>query len=313
MKGILVRKKKSLLIITCFLLMLVLFIFPLVTKTKNSPLEKFEKIKLSNLVYEEIEFINKQDNTRLGGMLFLPAGKTDFPIAVIIHGSGPSNRNNSWYLGLTRGLLKKGVGVLLPDKRGSEKSGGNWKGKTIEELATDTESAIHFLREKNELSFSKIGIIGVSQGGWIAPVVAGQTEDLDFVINISGSFTAAEEQLVFEEENNIKPYTYDLLAKMIAKLSVIKVKRSESVLPFVKFSPIPYWKKVKTKTLIAYGENDTNCPVELSLEKFKKEKLGHIKLKVYKDGKHAILDETKTKISPVLFRDIEQLIFHKKD
>jgi dipeptidyl aminopeptidase/acylaminoacyl peptidase len=301
-------KRKVVVVLTLLFLLFGILLIPFFTKDRTPPLANFDDFKLTDFKYREIEFFNNSDHTKLGGMLFLPDQKENYPLAIIIHGSGSSNRKNSWYLALTQGLLKRGTAVLMPDKRGSENSAGEWVGKTIEDLATDTESAIEFAKSQESFKFKSLGIIGISQGGWIAPVVASKSKDLDFVINISGSFTNAGEQLIFEEENNIRPYTYDFLARLIASFSIRKVKKLKSVAPLVKFDPIPYWKKVSSKSLFIYGENDSNCPVELSLNRLKEENLLKAEVKVYKDGHHGILNETKTNINHLLFRDIEQFI-----
>ena len=81
-------------------------------------------------------------------MLFLPEGNGPFPAAVIIHGSGTSDRDNLWPLTLTQYLRESGIAVLLPDKRGSEKSEGDWRTSSFQDLAGDTFSR-HFLLERS--------------------------------------------------------------------------------------------------------------------------------------------------------------------
>ena len=85
--------------------------------------------ELSSFDYDEVEFENGE--LRLAGMIFLPPGEGPFPVAVIIHGSGPSRRDNKWYLSVSRHLQDNGIAVLLPDKRGCEKSEGNWVGADL--------------------------------------------------------------------------------------------------------------------------------------------------------------------------------------
>ncbi len=285
-----------------------LLLFPFLTKDRSNPLAKFEGPKLTKLNFKEVAFENTSDKTKLAGMLFLPKGEGPFPVAVFVHGSGTSQRDNPWYLAIVKELQDYGVAVLLPDKRGSEKSEGDWIGKPVEELATDTESAVEYIRSQKLFDYSGIGLIGVSQGGWIAPVVAARSDQLSFVVNISGSVTSGEEQLLFEERNNIAKYTYDFLAPGIAQITTGNLKTKKSVMPFLDFDPTNYWKKVKTPEFIAYGENDTNCPVELSLKKIKQAGLNDIKVEVYPDGRHALLDESKKGISKAFMDDLKQFV-----
>ena len=92
---------------------------------------------LSEVDYSEIFFQTNIENLQLSGMLFVPKGEGPFPTIVIIHGSGTSRRNNVWYLSVAHHLQQNGIAVLLPDKRGSEKSAGKWLGASFEQLAAD--------------------------------------------------------------------------------------------------------------------------------------------------------------------------------
>ncbi len=79
--------------------------------------------------------------------------------------------------------------MLLPDKRGSESSEGDWRTSSYEDLTTDTLAAIEFLRSRDAVSISSIGVIGMSEGGRIAPIVATQSDELAFVVNMVGEGT----------------------------------------------------------------------------------------------------------------------------
>ena len=195
-------------------------LIPFLMKDRSSIIKDFKITSLDQLTFSEITFTNNTDQTKLAGMLFLPEEKDTIPLVIVIQGSGYSNRDNTWYLTLVKHLQDNGIAVLHPDKRGSEKSEGDWKGLSIEQLATDTEAALQFVKMLPN-NFSKIGVIGLSQGGWIAPVVASRN-NIDFVIDVSGTLATAEFQLKFEETHNIAKYTYYFLAKSIAKLTVIK-------------------------------------------------------------------------------------------
>ena len=264
---------------------------------------------LNELTYTEISFNNPYDDTALAGMLFVPEQDEPFPIAVIIHGSGNSFRNNAWYLSVAKHLQDNGVGVLLPDKRGCEKSGGTWIGADFITLATDTESAIAYLKNNGQINCTEIGIIGMSQGGWIAPVMASKSQDLSFVISMSGAIVTTDEQLLFEEYHNIAPYTYNALAKLISPITTKNLKKKIAVGAFMGFDPIPYWKKTTAPVFIAFGENDTNCPVEASIERITANNLDHFKHKVYPDGGHGILDASTHKVSADFLNDLSAFIF----
>ena len=97
-----------------------------------------------------------------------------YPGVVIVHGSGTSQRDNGWYLTLVQYLQEHGVVVLLPDKRGSAQSAGDWRTASFDDLATDTLAAVAWLKLQDAVDPDKIGVIGLSEGGHIAPMVANQ-------------------------------------------------------------------------------------------------------------------------------------------
>ena len=111
----------------------------------------YDGVSLDETTYSAVEFHNSSANLALAGMLFIPDGDGPFPAAVIIHGSGTSSRENRWYLTLTRYLQGNGIAVLLPDKRGSEMSEGDWRTADFDDLATDTIAAIEFMQRQERV------------------------------------------------------------------------------------------------------------------------------------------------------------------
>ena len=303
-------KKKLIVISVIIISIILLLLLPLVFKNKGYT--RLVGPDLSELAYSEIFFENRQANLKLSGMLFLPEGEGPFATAVIIHGSGTSYRNSVWYLSVNQHLLHHGIAVLLPDKRGSEKSEGKWLGASFEELASDTISAVEFIKHQKMFKSSTIGLVGMSQGGWIAPVVANKTEDVSFVVSMSGSAVTPEEQLDHEEIYNIAPYTYMFIAKLIAPISSGYWQKQPHFLPTAGFDPIPYWQDVHIPVFFALGGNDENVPVDASVNRLKDNGLGHFKIKVYSDGGHAIRDIQTSKVSEAYLSDLVKFIKETK-
>lgn len=284
------------------LIVLIVLLIPLISKDRSSLIKNFRTIDPNDLGYTEISFVNEVDNITLSGMLFHPNANTNVPLVVFIHGSGYSNRTNPWYLTLTKHLLDNNIAVLLPDKRGSENSGGDWKGISLEQLAGDTEAALQYINNSSN-TFSKIGVIGMSQGGWIAPIVASKN-DLDFVINVSGSLSTSNYQLQFEERHNIGYYTYDIIANPISKLTVKNLEKKPHIKAMLDFDPLSYWKDVHIPNLLAYSLDDTNCPVERSLERADDEAFAHLQILTYPKGGHAISNENRSDYREDFLRDL---------
>jgi hypothetical protein len=176
-------RRFALITLAIFVLVAVFLAIPYLLRDKSS--RSVVGPGLDELNYEVFSFQN--GNLDLAGLLFLPDGDAPFPGAVFIHGSGTSRRDNAWYLTFVRELQANGIAVLLPDKRGSEQSGGDWRDTSFEVLATDTDAAIDLMSEIPDIDRDRIGLIGFSQGGFIAPVVASKPSDISYVASISGS------------------------------------------------------------------------------------------------------------------------------
>jgi len=261
--------------------------------------------ELSSLEFEEIEFDN--GDLRLAGMLFSSEIGKDQPVAVVIHGSGPSSRGNSWYLSVVQHLQQNGIAVLLPDKRGSEKSEGNWVGVDFDDLATDTLAAVHFVRTRPEFEESVVGLIGMSQGGWIAPISASKDPRIAFVVSMSGATVPTTRQLLHEEIYNISAFTWPSLARLLAPITSNHILKMDHVKAFANFDPVPHWHQVEAPKFFAFGGGDTNVPVDESLEALRRHEIEGL-VRVYPDGGHGITDPDSHTVSGAFLDDLVTFI-----
>ena len=142
----------------------------------------------------EVSFTNPTaNNIKLAGTLTLPKGIKKPPVAILISGSGPQNRNEEIpqfnhrpFLVLSDYLTRNGIAVLRYDDRGVANSEGQQKGATSADFATDVEAALAFLKTRNDIDTKKIGLIGHSEGGLIAPMVASKNKDIAFIVLLAG-------------------------------------------------------------------------------------------------------------------------------
>ncbi|MCF6129798.1 alpha/beta hydrolase [Flavobacterium sp. AS60] len=153
-----------------------------------------------NYVIEEVTFTNPTDKNILAGTLTTPANKKDFPVVVLISGSGQQNRDSEifghksfWVI--ADDFAKKGIGVLRVDDRGTGGSNGISMSVTTENFAGDTNAAVEFLAEKG---FNNIGLIGHSEGGIIAPMVASKNSKVKFIISMAGPGIPTDELLMLQ-------------------------------------------------------------------------------------------------------------------
>jgi dienelactone hydrolase len=270
----------------------VLFVPVLVTQLLPAESRQLERVALSETRHLEISFENRTQNLELGGLLFVPEGDGPFQAAVVIHGSGTSHRDNGWYLTLTKHLQDNGIVVLLPDKRGSEKSEGNWRTSSFEDLATDTLAAVEYLRTQELVPLSSIGLIGMSQGGWIAPLVASQEDDLAFLVSMVGSVVTPREQLLYEENNNLRqmgflPGISNVLA-YFGSANVRYLAQPELYKLIGDYDPLSHWSRISVDSIVLLGADDTNVPSAESAYRLMRLSNPRIRVKVYEGSGHAL-------------------------
>ncbi|MCK8462427.1 alpha/beta fold hydrolase [Aliiroseovarius sp. S1339] len=266
---------------------------------------------LDQLTYEEVIFQN--GGLELAGMLMLPEGDAHSPGAVFIHGSGTSRRDNPWYLSVAEELLANDIAVLIPDKRGSENSSGDWRDTRFEELSSDTEAAFALLTQTPGVDSDRVGLIGFSQGGWIAPIVASEKPSVAFVVSLSGAGVTTEEQLVFEEVNNIAELgTYRFVARLIARFTVPAIMQRDTWRATAGFDPMTYWPGVEAPVFAAFGEGDTNVPVQESVSRF--EMLPYeVSVGIYPDGGHGITDPVSGRVQQAFLDDLVSFVLGATD
>jgi pimeloyl-ACP methyl ester carboxylesterase len=157
--------------------------------------------------YREVEvvFPNSQAKISLSGTLTLPPGSGPFLVAILLHGSGPHDRDETLlghrpFLVLADHLTRKGIAVLRFDKRGNGKSTGDYANATTEDFASDCQSAIAYLKTRKDIDSKRIGLIGHSEGGIIAPMVAARSKDVAWIVLLAGPGLNGEDSLLLQSK-----------------------------------------------------------------------------------------------------------------
>ncbi|HCL90245.1 MAG TPA: alpha/beta hydrolase, partial [Candidatus Atribacteria bacterium] len=154
-------------------------------------------------IEEEVAYENKEAGITLAGTLTLPSGKGPSPVVLLISGSGPQDRNETIYnhrpfLVLADYLTRQGIAVLRVDDRGVGESTGDFSQATSEDFASDVLAGIEYLKTRKEINPEQIGLIGHSEGGLIAPMVAVKSPDVAFIILMAGTGLTGEEILYLQ-------------------------------------------------------------------------------------------------------------------
>lgn len=185
--------------------------FPMELKRQTGELKTEKKPQEPNSPFpynsEEVTFVNPNGGHQLAGTFTFPTTNKKYKTIILISGSGPQNRDEELlghkpFLVLSDYLTKQGYAVLRYDDRGVSKSTGNFATATSMDFATDVEAAINYLKNRNEVE--SIGLMGHSEGGMIAPIVASRNLDIAFIVLLAGPGTPIKELLLDQ---------YELIAK----------------------------------------------------------------------------------------------------
>ncbi|MAO48301.1 MAG: hypothetical protein CL527_06235 [Aequorivita sp.] len=158
---------------------------------------------------EEVSFQNMQDSITLKGTFTYPKTGGNFTTAILISGSGPQNRNSEilghksfWVL--ADYLASHGIAVLRYDDRGVGESTGDFSKATSVDFAEDVVAAITYLEGRKEIDPKKIGLIGHSEGGVIAPMVASENKNVAFIVSMAGVMIPGSELLLLQKQLQLR-------------------------------------------------------------------------------------------------------------
>lgn len=158
---------------------------------------------------EDITFENKEAKVILAGTLTMPNVGNNFPVVVLITGSGPQNRDEEIlghkpFLFIADYLTKNGIAVLRYDDRGTGKSTGDFKTSTSADFEKDAQAAVDYLHTRAEINKQKIGLMGHSEGGEIAPMLASKNKEIKFIVLLAGPGISGSKLMLLQEEKIAK-------------------------------------------------------------------------------------------------------------
>lgn len=260
---------------------------------------------------EEVSFDNQAAGITLAATLTAPPGKGPFPAVLLIAGSGQHDRDESImghqpFLVLADSLTRKGIVVLRTDKRGCAKSTGNYATATTVDFAADADAGVTYLKTRPEVDPHRIGLIGHSEGGIVAPMAAAQNPDVAFIVMMAGSGVPGDEILVaqgiliseaagtsheeaeknaaeerevlvlVEHEKDDAALEKELREKLAGKIpeaqlgAQIKTLTSPWFRYFLAYDPATALRKVTCPVLAMIGERDLQVPPKQNLPVIRK-------------------------------------------
>jgi pimeloyl-ACP methyl ester carboxylesterase len=208
---------------------------PLVFK-RISEIPKLNRPQDPNKPYpyneEEVFYENKKDKIKLAGTLTFPKSQGPYPAVILITGSGGQDRNETVaghrpFLVLADYLTRKGVAVLRVDDRGVGGSDSGPSNFTSENFAEDVLAGIEYLKSRKEIDPKQIGLIGHSEGGMIAPMVAVRSKDIAFIVMLAGIGQTGEKIIYAQNELAVKSGGVD---PILASQTLTAVKNMLAIL-----------------------------------------------------------------------------------
>ncbi|MCK5572972.1 MAG: alpha/beta fold hydrolase, partial [Bacteroidetes bacterium] len=154
---------------------------------------------------EEITFQNINADIILAGTLTIPSGPGSHPAAILISGSGSQDRDETVFghkpfLVLSDYLTRRGIAVLRYDDRGVRGSTGDRVSATSKDFAGDVLAGLRYLGQRSEIDRERVGLIGHSEGGIIAPMVATISTDVAFIVLMAGTGLRGDRIIIQQAE-----------------------------------------------------------------------------------------------------------------
>lgn len=262
---------------------------------------------------EELSFYS--EGAKLSGTLIKPLTREPFPVIVYVHGSGKMTRETmrNWaYM-----LVKEGTAGFIFDRRGKGSSEGDTSRiLPISVMTGDVIAAVDMLKNRKDIDKTKIGLFGLSQGGWVAPNAASVSKDIAFLITVSAPGITPDEQNDYVIDKIVEKYVDNAMGNNkwngLAEGDSNNTFRhreknfsksdTEIVPGFSMFDPLPVWSKIGIPVLGLWGGSDRIVPPDESKRKIEAAltSAGNRKfdLKIFEGANHVLkLDDINEKFA----------------
>lgn len=206
------------------------------------------------------DFEYRSRGARIAARLYLPRGDGPHPALVVAHGSGEARR--SGYEDLAGQLVAQGFAFLAYDKRGVGDSEGTYSGigpgnsvAMFELLADDVVAGVGHLAARPDIDAKSIGVLGISQGGWIGPLAAARSPAVSFLVIVSGPAVSVGEENYYSELSGEREggSREGSDAELTAQLAAFGGPHG--------FDPVPVLEELRVPGLWILGDGDRSIPI----------------------------------------------------
>lgn len=212
---------------------------------------------------EEVTFVNAKAGATLAGTLTVPKGGAK-RVMIMVTGSGPENRDEEVayhkpFAVIADRLARAGIATLRYDDRGVGQSvGGETKHTTSEDVAEDAIAGIEWLRAQKR--FKKVGLLGHSEGGLIAFMLAAQKK-VDFVVSLAGPAVRGDSIMLYQAHTSGNPFTKNINAEQLRNM----MKTNTWVSYFMDYDPTDNIANTKCPVLALNGSKDCQVPADMNI------------------------------------------------
>ena len=212
---------------------------------------------------EEVTFQNAKAGATLAGTLTVPKGGAKCVI-IMVTGSGPENRDEEVayhkpFAVIADRLARAGIATLRYDDRGVGQSvGGETKHTTSLDVAEDAIAGIEWLRAQKR--FKKVGLLGHSEGGLIAFMLAAQKK-VDFIVSLAGPAVRGDSIMLYQARTSGNPFTKNISAEQLRSM----MKTNTWVTYFMDYDPTENITNTKCPVLALNGSKDCQVPAAMNI------------------------------------------------
>lgn len=211
---------------------------------------------------EELSFTSGE--VTLNGTLLMPTGKGPFPAIALVHGAGRGPREKN--LGVAEAFARSGVAALVYDKRtqGYTADGVGTRDYTL--LADDALAAVAVLSEHDRVNSDQVGLWGLSEGAWVAPIAAARTTDVAFLVLAGASALPPAQQESWRHESALRHAGVEGSLLTAIPRNLMQLVVAARLMSEATYDPVPTLEKIRQPVLAVWGELERNGPPAESAE-----------------------------------------------
>ena len=233
-----------------------------------------------SLTNSDVTFQN--GGVTLHGTVVAPPGGSKLPGLVMIHGSGEHRRDD--YRFEAEAFARQGIATLIYDKR---TDGYSQFERSYSTLADDALAAVEALRKRPEVDPARVGVWGLSEGGWVAPLAASRSSDVAFVVTLGANGVEPSRQQAWAIENQLRRLGMDGSIVRMASSTMMRQLVGGGVFPEAHHDPVPVLKSLRQPVLGLWGAKDVLTPPGEAVRIFRSS-LARYTLRVFPDAQHQL-------------------------